>query len=183
MTETEVKLAVRDLRAIKRRLAELGWKPAGRRQAERNVVYDRPDGSLFSSGRLLRIRQTGERCWLTVKGPSRPGRKHKVREEHEIETRDLASLTKITETLGFIATWRYEKFRTEYRREKARGKILLDETPIGTFLELEGASRWIDETAAALGFQTKDYILASYRDLFHELRRTGAVTSRDMVFE
>jgi hypothetical protein len=35
---------------------------------------------------------------------------------------------------------------------------MLDETPAGVFLELEGPSRWIDRTARRLGFAESDYL-------------------------
>ena len=48
----------------------------------------------------------------------------------------------------------------------AHGKVLLDETPIGNFLEIEGSPRWIDRTARALGFFDGDYITRSYGYLY-----------------
>jgi hypothetical protein len=55
--------------------------------------------------------------------------------------------------------------------------------PIGTYLELEGAPRWIDRTARALGFGPPDYITASYGRLYLEwCAREGREPSH-MVFE
>jgi len=53
-----------------------------------------------------------------------------------------------------------------FRRPGQPGKALVDETPVGNFLELEGPPDWIDRTARRLGFRPGDYSLASYRDLY-----------------
>jgi adenylate cyclase, class 2 len=92
-------------------------------------------------------------------------------------------LIKMVETLGFVLKWRYEKFRTTYRRAEEKGKILLDETPIGNFVELEGSPAWIDATATKLGFDRSNYIKDSYRELFIKYQRTQPNPPEHMVFE
>ena len=180
--ETEIKLPVADVTAIKRRLRRLGWRVAKRRQLERNWVFDRQDNSLRRSGRLLRVRRVGSTAWLTVKGPAAVGTAHKVRDEFEIETGDAASVMSMLEALEYRVTWRYEKYRSAFDKPGERGKILLDETPIGNFLELEGPAAWIDATAQSLGFEGDDYITLSYRRLFEAFRRKHRV-GPDMVFK
>ena len=44
----------------------------------------------------------------------------------------------------------------------------MDHTPIGHYLELEGSRRFIDRTAARLGFSATDYITKSYGLLYRE---------------
>jgi adenylate cyclase class 2 len=146
-------------------------------------VFDLPDGSLRSSGRLLRIRSEGELQTLTYKGPSLPSR-HKRREELEAPTSSRA-LAKILDRLGYVPCFRYEKFRTTFlpagSQNSAAGVVALDETPIGAFLELEGPEDWIDETASTLGFGPRDYITKSYASLYREhLERIGGPP--DMTF-
>jgi hypothetical protein len=41
----------------------------------------------------------------------------------------------------------------------------VDETPLGTFVELEGLPDDVDRAAAALGARPEDFIRASYREL------------------
>jgi adenylate cyclase class 2 len=182
MIEIEIKIRVADIEEIKRQLRRLGWRVSVRREIERNFVYDRPDDSLYSAARLLRVRQVGKRGWLTVKGPPQRGVAHKVRPEYEIETADPPVLVKMVETLGFVLKWRYEKFRTTYRRAEENGKILLDETPIGNFVELEGSPGWIDATARKLGFDRSNYVKDSYRELFIKYQRTQPNPLEHMVF-
>lgn len=184
MTETEIKLRVESPARVRAKLREMGWRAAGRRQHEQNLVFDRADHALLAAGYLLRVRRVGKQCRLTVKCPGRRGGRHKVREEFEIETRggDGPQLVRILEVLGFRVAWRYEKFRTEFRRAGLKDKILLDLTPVGDFLELEGRPQWIDRMARKLGFSRSDYITQSYRELFLEYQHRHGDAVRDMVF-
>ena len=182
MTETEIKLRVANVPSMRRGLRALGWSVSERRHHEMNLVYDRRNPPWLAAGYLLRIRQVGSRVWLTVKLPTAASGLHKVREEYEVETRDRSVLSSIVETMGFKPAWRYEKYRTEFRRPREKGKILLDETPVGDLLELEGSADWIDRTAIKLGFSKDEYITLSYRSLFVEYRREHPEIGEDMLF-
>jgi adenylate cyclase class 2 len=143
-----------------------------RRVLESNVVYDTPSGALRASGQLLRLRRTGRHALLTYKGPAEPGR-YKSREERETSLADAEELAVILTRLGYRPSFRYEKYRTEYQRPGGAGLVLLDETPIGDFFELEGPPEWIDRTAADLGFSLSDYITETYGSLFSQERSAG----------
>jgi adenylate cyclase class 2 len=84
--------------------------------------------------------------------------------------------------LGYQPSLRYEKYRTEFSREEEPGHVVVDETPIGTFIELEGPPRWIDKTARLLGFSRDDYILLSYGRLFEQWCAAHEIESRNMSF-
>jgi adenylate cyclase class 2 len=182
MKEIEIKLRVLDLPLVVRRVRELGWLARGKRELERNYVYDRPEGALRAAGCLLRVRESAGMCLLTLKLPSDDRGPHKVKEELEIEASDGAMLRRILEGLGYRVAWRYEKYRTHFERGGAGGEIVLDETPIGVFLELEGEPDWINCTAEELGFSHRDYITATYGVLFEEYREKNRGVGRDMVF-
>ena len=78
------------------------------------------------------------------------------------------------EALGLHVWFRYQKFREEFAAEDAT--IALDETPVGTFVELEGGERAILTMTYALGRTPADFILDSYRSLF--LARRDRVRAR-----
>jgi adenylate cyclase, class 2 len=82
--------------------------------------------------------------------------------------------------LGFQPKFRYEKFRTSF---SLRGLHLdLDETPVGTFLELEGHPAAIDRVARALGYKPSAYIRGTYWDVYAaDCRRRGRPI-KNMVF-
>jgi adenylate cyclase class 2 len=179
--EVEIKLPVVSLEAIRRVLRRVGFRVARRRVFETNTVFDTPELALRRAGSLLRVRETGGAGLLTFKGPAEPGR-HKVRQELESGLETPAAAARIFERIGFTPVFRYEKYRTEFARAGSSGRAMLDETPIGNFLELEGPPRWIDRTARQLGFGEADYITASYGALYLEECRRRRIAPGDMVF-
>jgi adenylate cyclase class 2 len=130
---------------------------------------------------ILRVRQAGDEGIITWKGRMIPG-PHKSRPELETPIGSIHTLHAILSELGYSPSFRYEKFRTEFRSEPSNGVVVLDETPIGTFLELEGESSWIDETAGMLGFSPADYILDSYGALYRKWCESRGLQPSDMVF-
>src|SRR5712675_967689 len=157
--ETEIKLPIDNPANLKRRLARLGFSVAKRRVLEINIVLDTPSGELRRGLKLLRLRQAGSRGTITFKGPPAAGR-YKSREEIESQLADGDAMLSILERLGYAPVFRYEKYRTEYAQPRQAGRAMLDQTPIGDFLELEGSPGWIDRTARALGYSPAHYITA-----------------------
>ena len=87
-----------------------------------------------------------------------------MREEIEVEVADFAKMEKILMGVGFKIYFVYEKYREVFKSKGVR--VMLDETPIGNFLEIEGEPAAIDAMAADLGFSPGDYISDSYQRLF-----------------
>jgi adenylate cyclase class 2 len=112
---------------------------------------------------------------------------HKVRDEIEAQVTDTANLVKIFEGLGMRGWFRYEKYRSTYQlpatKSWARGLLIeVDETPIGTFVELEGPPAAIDRAATELGYSKKDYILTNYLALYAEDCRRRGQQPQNMLF-
>ncbi len=204
--ETEIKLVVSDVKAFERKLKKLGGKTVGTgngRVHEFNTIFDTPDGGLAKHGQLLRIRtetaqRTGKkagstRVVLTFKQPTErgideAGVRFKVRDETELEVSDAGPLAKIFEGLGMRGWFSYEKYRTTWKLgASARWAkdllIEIDETPVGTYAELEGPPEAIDRAAEALGYSRKDYLLKNYLTLYAEDCRRRGVTPGNMLFE
>jgi len=200
-SEREIKLRVRDEQAVKAALSRLSAKPCGLgngRVHEWNTIFDTERQDLAKRGQLLRIRrQTPDsesakvRYILTFKQPSdaeHDGHGHKVREEIETEVSDGEALKRIIEGLGVKGWFVYEKYRTTMKLPDSESwardlTIELDETPIGTFLELEGPAEAIDRAARDLGFSKEDYITNSYLGLYLDARRQSGGLPENMVFE
>ena len=181
--EIEIKLRLPDdLAEIRQKLRQLRFRIGKRRVFESNILFDNLKRTLRKHGKLLRVRRVDQRGILTFKGPSEPGR-YKKRWEIETPLHDGGELETILAHIGFHPVFRYEKFRTEYRPRSGAGKVLLDETPIGNFLELEGSPRWIDRTARALGFSSSDYISRSYGYLYLAYCRERRVRPKNMIFK
>jgi adenylate cyclase, class 2 len=134
-----------------------------------------------TKGKKLSPKNSHQRHLLTFKsppeqlaiGPAAPrlDRRHKVREELETILTDAEAFKRIFEGLGLRGWFRYEKFRTPYKfpaRYKWAQDLLIDfdETPIGTFIELEGPHHAIDQAARVLGFHPRDFITKNYLVLY-----------------
>ena len=169
--EVEIKLPVKDAGSARRRLRSAGFDVTKPRIFESNVIFDTPALDLRRRGALIRLREAGGKAVVTSKGPPKITR-HKSREELETGIGDARVAAKILDRLGYVPGFRYEKYRTEFQRAGDAGVAMLDETPAGVFLELEGPARWIDATARELGFSKRDYITASYVRL--HLERGGS---------
>ncbi|HWR50664.1 MAG TPA: class IV adenylate cyclase [Bryobacteraceae bacterium] len=179
--EVEIKLRLEDAEDGLRRLAEAGFVIARARTFESNTVYDTAAGELRRSDRLLRVRTSGDRVLLTYKGPSIAAR-HKTREEIETALPEAHTVPLILERLGYRPAFRYEKYRTGFGRAGEPGEAVLDETPIGAFLELEGPPDWIDRTTVLLGFSPADAITATYAALYFDYVRDHPSAPAQMVF-
>jgi adenylate cyclase class 2 len=208
--EIEIKLRIPSPKSFLRQLAKLGAKSLSPRVHEHNLIFDTPDGGLAKHGQLLRIRtetpapagkkstpkSASSRYLLTFKSPPEqlaiipaivPDRRHKVREELETALTDAPMLQKIFEGLGLRGWFRYEKYRTPYRlpgRFKWAKDLVLDfdETPIGTFVELEGPGHAIDQAARQLGFAPGDYVLKNYLVLYLDDCKRQGIQPSHMLF-
>ncbi len=177
-----MKLAVADVTAIRGTLAEAGFVEFVPRGLEENQLYDWPDGALRERGELIRLREYSGQRILTFKGPATVDR-HKQREEIEVEVAETQAVAIILGKLGLKPRFRYEKFRSEWKQDGEPGVAMLDETPIGVYLELEGPGEWIDRAAAALGFSEADYINLSYARLHAAHCAELGEAAGDMVFD
>jgi adenylate cyclase class 2 len=179
--ETEIKLAVPSAPSARRRLLDAGFEVVHPRVFETNLIFDTGDLALRKSSRLLRIRKAGRKVTVTYKGVPTTG-KHKSREELEAGIENLDAMSAIFGGLGYRQVFRYEKYRTEFHVPRRAGIAMLDETPIGVFLELEGTPHWIDRTAHTLGFHEDAYITASYGRLYLTWCAAHELEPADMVF-
>jgi len=178
--EIEIKFRIENLPALSRALRQAGFKQLTRSTHEMNALYDRPGQKLRKRGELLRLRKYGQIWTLTHKAKSKTGR-HKVRVELETRVENGQRMDAILRALGFTPEFRYEKFRAEWSDRK--GHVVVDQTPIGNFGEIEGAPRWIDRTARALGIARADYITDTYAPMFFEWKRRTHSKATEMTFQ
>jgi adenylate cyclase class 2 len=186
MVETEIKLrwegSPADARA---HIERQGYQVIEPRTLESDQLFDRATGELKQSDQLLRLRRAGPGggagATVTYKGPALRER-YKSREEIEFQVSDADAFTHMLARLGYLPGFRYEKYRTKFAMAGEPGIITLDETPIGVFLELEGAKFWIDGTAGRLGFALSAYSTASYAALYKEYRQENKESPPDMTF-
>ena len=182
--ETEIKIRISNLPALVERLRGLGAILRGR-VLERNTLYDTPDSDLRLRGCLLRVRTETPAASeilpagrpgaiLTAKAPVPEGRPrgYKVKLEREAILPPAPDWNAALRGLGLRPAFCYEKYRATFRMPGLH--LDLDETPVGVFLELEGAPERIDRFARALGCTARDYIQGTYWDLYAaDCRRRG----------
>ena len=181
--ETEIKFRVDDLADLRCRLEAAGFRLQTPRSFEANVLYDTPDRQMRARTEILRIRSYAGRCTADPQTPARhrPRRRpHKHRVETETEVSDGDALAEVFLSLGLVAAFRYEKWRTEW--EDGEGHCVVDETPIGDYAELEGPAEWIDRAARRLGIERGDYITLSYGRLFEQWREQHGSPAQDLTF-
>jgi len=177
--EVEIKFRVADLRLLTRKLPAAGFRLLTRRTHEMNTLYDLPGEVLRARKQLLRIRKYGPAWTLTHKSGTTRGH-HSSRVELETAVADGTKMDAILRALGYAPSFRYEKFRAEW--SDGKGHVVVDETPIGNFCEIEGPPRWIDATAKKLGVSAADYITKNYATLFLDWKQQTKSPAREMTF-
>ncbi len=173
--ENEIKLRIESVQQARELLARAQARLVRARHFEDNLIVDDAARALGSRGCLLRLRRTPIEARLTYKGPREVVAGIKTREEIEVETGAGDALEVLLARLGFVPVFRYQKYREVY--ELGEAEVVIDETPIGCYLEIEGALSAVRDAARTLGFAPSTFIAASYADLFLEAGGRG-----DMVF-
>ena len=178
--ETEIKIPVADLAPSRAILVSSGAVPVSEPHLERNALFDDPEGRLAGSKVALRVRHARGRGILTFKGPASFDGPIKRREELEVEVSDPGLLETILERLGYAQKFRYEKRREEFRFKEC--VVALDETPIGSFIEIEGEAGAIGEAVKGLGLDAGNAARSSYAGLYRRAREKDSRLPPDMVF-
>lgn len=167
-TEQELKIPVSELGPVRERLAATGAARTSPARLEINHLFDNAAGELAASGHALRLRYVGGSWLLTLKGP--PLYRGAVKERQELETRvdDGNVVTAVLERLGFRPSMRYEKERETWQLGEV--EVALDHTPMGDFVEIEGAIGDLEGAARRLDLDPRRAVPASYVALWRIYR-------------
>lgn len=178
--EIEVKFYVRHFAGLPDRVLRAGGELLTPRTHEYNLRFDTADRSLENAGRLLRLRRD-RRSYLTYKDNTHVEGGALRRREIELLVDDFDTCVRLVEALGYETVFIYEKFRATYSCGGC--KVMLDELPLGHFVEIEGDRIEIEELAGRLGLKWECAIPRSYHALFGGLRHRGVASARDLTFE
>ena len=199
-TELEVKFLLSHPAALISRLEDLGAKLEAPRIQETNLRFDTPDQKLTRTYQVLRLRQDA-RVRVTYKGSGKLRGGVRARKEIEFEVDNFEAAKMLFEALGYEVSFIYEKYRTTYAlhvpetghfgEEAAEAakpneevEIVVDETPLGTFTEIEGENAGAIQLAASrLGLNWEARINDSYTYLFEKVKSSLALLCRDLTFE
>ena len=180
--EIEAKFHVQNLRKIELRLQLQKAQLIQPRVHEVNLRFDRPDGELRNSFRVLRLRQD-DIARFTFKGPSvEKDGGILSRQEIEFEVGNFESAKQFLEAIGFQVVVFYEKFRTTYEFNNTH--IMLDELPYGSFIEIEGENaETIHSIANMLGLNWDAMVKAGYHALFERVAGKYGLDVSKLSFE
>jgi len=178
--EREIKLPFHDPEAARAAVIAAGGTPVRGRRLQDDCLLDTPDELLRRRRSVLRVRIESGRSFLTFKGPVQPSIM-KLREELETVVGDGTLLLRVLEELGFHVWFRYQKYREEFALDDVI--IAVDETPVGTYVEIEGGEGGIATTTEALGRRPSDYLLDSYRGLFIRYCQERGLPITNMLFD
>lgn len=182
--EIELKFTVIDANALRRSIESLGFTLVTERTFESNTLYDTADRQLRSRKQILRLRNYGDRCTLTHKRQSDEydaDLRYKTRIETESLIEDCSALAEVFHQLGYEPVFRYEKYRTEWDMD--HGHLVVDETPIGIWAELEGAPEWIDTMLDRLGIPSELCSTDSYGKLFLRWKDETRSPAENLTFD
>ena len=181
MLEQEIKLQFQSVEAARSAVAAAGGCLVVARRLIDDQLFDTADGRLGRAGKALRLRRDQDRAVLTVKGPVLPG-PVKSREEFETSIGDARLGEAMLATLGFQPYFRSQKYREEYTIGGTR--LMVDEAPVGVFVEVEGTPDEIRRVSALLGRTPADYSLDSYMGLWRRrCHDHGMSEPADMLFD
>src|SRR5882757_855490 len=180
--EIELKFPLADPQALQARLPQLGFHLETPRTFEHNTLFDTPNRDLRAKTQILRLREYGGIHILTHKridDTNADTARYKIRIETETAVSDPHALAEIFAQLGYTPAFIYEKYRTEWSifdpATSTTPHLVIDETPIGTYAELEGPTDWIDRTLADLNVDHATSLTDSYGKLFLDWKqRTGS---------
>ena len=179
--EREAKFYLSDLSALEARLQSIGARRIKPRVHEMNLRFDTPSQDLTRTFQVLRLRQDSQ-VRLTYKGPGKIEAGVRNREEIEFAVGSFEAARNFLQALGYQVSFVYEKCRTRYELNDV--EVVLDETPIGHFVEIEGPDGIVIRAAAAhLGLDWEARITESYLRLFQLARTSLGLAYRDMTFE
>jgi len=190
--EIELKFPVSDPQALQSRLPQLGFHLVTPRTFEHNTLYDTSARDLRARREVLRIRHYGGLCTVTHK--RQPDQqdpvdttRYKIRIETETIVGEGDALAEIFQQLGYAPVFVYEKYRSEWSYSlssdsSAIAHLVIDETPIGNYAELEGPTSWIDQTLAELGVDQATCLTDSYGKLFLDWKQRTSSPAENLTF-
>lgn len=178
--EIEVKFHIPEVGSLRDRFISMGAISHGR-FFETNIRFEDETRSLKTRGMLLRLRKD-KQITLTYKAPApQSGNEFKIQHELEVRIDDFDTCRGILEGLGFHQEQIYEKWRETFVLQDT--KLLIDTTPYGELLEIEGQKSDIRNIAQRLGLEWEKRILLNYLEIFELIRREEKLPFNDMTFD
>lgn len=159
-------------------LSEKGYAK-GPTQRQVDYLFDRPDASLFKSGRKIRLRETNGEYWLTYKSSlaGSPETSDRTEVNIPLPAASVDDARYFLSEIGYPPLCVLPKIRHQYAKQEVT--VTVDEWPlIGTLMEIEGPSESIVQGVAtdiAPSLRFRNYRLRELLELV--LERSGTTFS------
>lgn len=173
MVEVEVRTLVDNKKRLIEKAKEFGFIEV-KTMTQHDIIFDKPDASLFKSGKKIRIRIEGQDATLTYKGDLTGDKNISKRQELNISIffNDIDYYKEFLSAIGYPICFQLRKERTILKKEDVL--LSFDEWPIlGCMLEIEGPEEKIKEWAKCLA---PELVFSNYRlkELFEsKMKETG----------
>jgi adenylate cyclase class 2 len=178
--ELEVKFIVHHPGAMRHAILHIGAESQGEVR-EMNFMFENSEGTLTSTGRRLRLRNSNVVLLTYKERPENPLPGVKDMVEFETEVADLEQMQRILNGLGYHEDMVYEKYRETFKLGDIR--IDLDRMPIGTYMEIEGERSRILSVARRLGLDPGEAIAVGYVEMIRIVCDTEGIHSRKVTFD
>ena len=153
---------------IEEKIRQLGGKQIYKKLMTRTLMFDHPILRLRSTGKVLRLRQVGNKVFLSIREGLEGASKSIFQKivQSELELNDFNQAFQLFEGLGFSAFRYQEKYRTAYVL-KGGIKIEIDELPkIPPYLEVDGYSEEsVSDLIKKLGYRIEDATKMTVTDI------------------
>ena len=178
--EIEIKFLVPDLKALAKKLEELGFKRETPSTHEINTLYDLPGQKLRRKGEILRLRKYGDKWKLTHKSKGKAGR-HKSRAESETAFSDGKQMDNDPTRSGICASVSSMKsFVPSGATGRARSFSITRRS--ATSPRLKASRAGSIALRAHSSVDAKNYITKSYGELFLDWKRRTRCKAKNMTF-
>jgi len=168
--ENEIKIALtkESMATLRHRLELQGSRITTRETLETNTLFDFENRRLTENGCALRMRSYDQMSLLTYKGPVQDDPLFKRRSELQTRVSHPDTMHQILASLGLEPCFQYSKMREiqSLTIGEVSLEVSLDETPVGFFVELEGAPSTITKALRILSLENKQVIRDTYVSLY-----------------
>lgn len=171
LKEIEVKILEINVEEVEKKLKEMGAEKVFEDKVV-SVYFDFSDKLLEKEGKILRLRQKGDKVILTYKELISQ-EEAKIMDEYELIVSDFETIKRIFEGLGLFPLYEFNKHRTTYKLNNTNFEI--DKYPdIPAFLEIEAPNlETINKYISEFGFsreEAKSYSVKEVLNHYGKLR-------------
>jgi len=180
--EIEVKFKIEDIDKLHLDLEEAGYHLVDKVYQKTYSLWDK-FRYLSRKGIFIRTRQDGDKHTFTVKTRDLNLKsEYAERNEYNVEVEDAGKVAEMLKIIGFDDMRVLEKYRETW--EGFDVDVVIDYTPIGDFMEIEGEKEEIDAFIERFNLNGLPRITMAYWDVYREdCKAKGIDEKNDLVFE